>query len=387
MKRIVCVGVLALFALLVMASFPANADVWKTDRYDISVSSGTVDFIESASDSGDTSYDVTVELPCQYNELIGMTDPVITVNSTNAVGLTYSIVVNGDTVVNNAIIAGVGTHTRTAQFLADQLTDNTTDELVFNITCNVSTNEIWLYFEGDDVPISTARLAGAIVVKEKDVGTPTVNEVWTVNNSVNVTNALNYTLTDILINLTYPMHAQVEPIANISIATLASSATDTTYVQYQKTGPYFDEEDDIEGTTITVYSYEGLQDVYWEFVPTDYDVFAKLDVTDILTIKQSKDTLDQGEWDDDPEDWYWDEDSEKIIFEQLNIQEDEEDNEFSFTWTTTGGLAGPDEEAIPEEIPPVEEPFYMQNVVGIPVWLVIGIIAVVIIVVIVASKK
>jgi len=379
-KRLVILGAF-LFALS-LALAPTSSAEWydSGDRATVSIESATLDFEYGISDDSQMTYSKTVYLPCDYVELIGMVDPVITVNCTDAGGLTYSVEINGDTVVNNAVIGGAGSHTRTASYVAGQLTDNTTTTLYINITGNNTNNEIFLYFEGDDVPVSSTWIALADITQEDDGDTPSVGGIWSVRDNLTITNTLGYDLTDIDVKVDYPSTVVSDnPTLWFNDSSVSNGNTDTGYIEYQKYGPANElDEDDVTATDgsviVDLQSDDKLEGAEWEIDFND-DVwdgaFDDIDY-DTLTIEINGDEVEEDDWEQG-----------SLIIENIDI--DEGENEIEFTWTTTGGTGGgtttPDEEV----------PFTEQEIApGVPTWTVLaiaGIIVIAIIAVFAIEKK
>ena len=379
-KRLVILGVL-LFALS-LALAPTSSAKWydSDDRATISIVSATLDFDYTINDDSETTYGKNVYLPCDYVELVGMTDPVISITSTDSGGLTYSIVVNGDTIVLNGIIAGTNTHTKSAQDVADGLTDNTSTNLVIEITANNTNNEIELKFNGDDLPVSSTWIDLAEITQEDDGDVPSVGGIWSVRDNITVTNTLGYDITDVDIHIDYPSSVVSDnPTEWINDTSVANGVTETGYVEYQKYGPANDlDEDDVTATNgnivINLDSDDELDEAEWEI---DFDdevwdgAFDDIDY-DTLTIEINGDEVDEDDWEQG-----------SLLIENINI--DEGENEIEFTWTTTGGTGGGT--TTPDE----EEPFTEQEIApGVPTWTVLaiaGIIVIAIIAVFAIEKK
>lgn len=392
MKRLTCLGVLALFAVLVMAGMSGSA------RETVEVASGTLDFDYTISDSGEVSYLKTVRFPCSFNELSAMTDPVITIESTNASGLTYDIDASVDntnwvTIVNSGVIAGAGSHTKAYSDIADNI-DNSSYMLYLNISANVTTNTISLHFVGDDVDLASEGITHLnTMISELDVDEIEIEayeedddvDTWTVNDSISITNndsLFQTTLTDVNFTLNYPDGAETEPVGYWTVASVTWGDTWTPFVEYEKANPYYEIEEDIDGYTIQVHSEEELNDiVFWDFEPEDYG----WDVTedDDLEITVNDDTLEQDE-DEDDNSWYWDD--EDIMFEYLSLEDSEDDddddtdNVFEFDWTRTQPTTPEPEQ--PEE----DKPWYNQEFQGIPIWIIGALLIIIIMIVIVAAK-
>ena len=223
---------------------------------------------------------------------------------------------------------------------------------------------------GDFTTVNAYRWA------ESDVGVPTINGIWTVNDSIVVINDLGYDLTNLRLNLTYPSNWASEPVADISIASLLNNTHTYVYVEYQKKGPYY-KDADIDGTTITVHGYENLTGVQWKFDPTENTGFSTLTSTVTLTIKKNGHELDQGVADGHHKDWYWNADG-IIVFTDLSISKGN-DNTFEFIWTAPTTTV-PVTPTAPAQV------WYLQSVSGFPVWLIIAVIVIVVALVFLASS-
>lgn len=381
MKRIVIISVLALFAMLMVSSLSATAGGWLSTRDTVEVTAGTVDFTVYSNHTGALYYNFTVEFPCAFDELIGMSDPVINITATNATyGLTYSIDCNGESIVSSGVIVGINSHTKIYTDIADNIPDNTTTVLIFNVSCNVTNNTVNLYFTGDDMNVTSAQLASHIVYLEKDETDLMVKELgqnrWTVNDSINGTNDFGYDLTDCNFSLVYPASASGSHGIEYMTGDIPNGTTMTYNVVYQKDSPYFDEDTDIDSisgsVTVTVYAneHEDLKDVGWELDPSEYTAFAGLSSADTLTI--TMDTKDT--------DWKWKNDN--ILFSSKLDFDEDESYVFTFSWAgATGGEAG----TMPVT-PTAPANWYEQPVYGFPVWLIIGVFAIIVVVLYFASS-
>jgi len=395
MKRLTCLGVLALFAVLVLAGMSGSA------RETVEVTDGTLDFDYTISDDSETSYLFSIRFPCSFNELSAMAVPVVTINSTDAGGLTYDIDASVDnstweSIVSSGVIAGAGSHTKTYSDIADKI-DNSSYMLYIEITCNVTTNDVELHFVADDAEIHEdgyPYINSAISETDDDVveiegyDEDDDEETWTVTDTGSFPNSdtlFQTTLTDINFTLDYPDGADTQPTTYWTVASVAWGNTWSPTVSYEKEVPFFDEEDDIDGYTIQLHCEEELNDIaYWEFDPDDYDWDLTED-NDDLVITLNGDELEEDD-DEDDNSWYWDDGD--IIFENLSLEDSEDDDDddtdniVEFDWTRP--TAVPDE-PIPEE--PQEQPWYKQEWQGVPVWVLVALLVIVIMIVAVAAKS
>jgi len=223
---------------------------------------------------------------------------------------------------------------------------------------------------------------------EKDNSTIWIdNPQWEVLEKIIVNNANAFNLTNVNISIDVPSHFRdkdmIHDYVNISLLEMGENTSILTIYKLTPTEPT---EEDISGTTLIVDSPEDLDEcVFWEFDPqeSDYENFASLNEdTEDLVITLNDDEL---EHDDDENDnsWYWDDDI--IIFENLTLEDG--DNEFEFTWagqtttpTTPVNETGDEDE---EE----EEPFYMKDIQGVPAYIIILFLTVIVAIVVIASKK
>lgn len=294
------VSILALLGILVFSA-SASALTWNTYLDDITVPSGTVDFDLTYYHNGTTSnYTRSVALPCNASELAGATTYFsITADGGN---ISYNLSVNGNAcnTTSHMNASEVYQWTLTALIAADKVS-NTDKYLNFTFGVNSSTNDIRIDITADDVAFSPAWLSTYVSVAESiETGSaPTVKDkqaysYFSVKDRVAVNNSLNYTITDISLNLTYPSHNSSTSDSTVDIASLATGSISYNNLSYQKYGPYVTGTigEDIDGddheVTIRVSSHEVLTRlVDWDFDETaeDYeDYFVTIDF-DTLEVK------------------------------------------------------------------------------------------------------
>jgi len=377
MKRIgVILGIVA-FLLLITAG--ASATTWLTYREDVSISSGTVDISLTYwhNQTTTTTYR-NITLPCQLGQL-------------NRTVSKFAIKANGGDIVYNLTVNGVAI--KSSQSVTDGNWSNVTlanivsggvssSDTYINFTFNVSanTNIIKIVIYGNDSALTSTWISNHITVKEKDVTTPEVgtsstSAFWTVNDSITVTNTgLGYDLSDINLTLSYPSHKISTPASYVTVSSLSDSGSATRYVQYQKYAPYvYKVDDNSESTSHEVIVYIKSNEVLtncvdWTLDPSDevYDgAFDTLN-TDTLEVEYNGVDID---WDVD--------DDGNIVFEDFTVREQYTLNKFVFTWTEA-------EEAL---APPAEVPWYEQSYFGIPLWLIIAIILVIVLIGLAISKQ
>lgn len=374
MKRLAVLGVLFLALSLAVASVSAYDS---TERETITITSGTTDFSFSEGDSGNTDYSFSVMIPCSFTELADMTDPIVTINSTNASGLTYSIIVNDVVVINNASISGINVHEREDSVIADNMADNTTSGLIINITTNNTDNEVDVYLEGNDVALSQD---GPSPVTEEDNENPAIDEWWEVTDNITLPNGLGYDLTDLDILIHYPSCSDEED-EWLNDTTILDG--ETFYHDFVFDKKIEIEEDDIEASTgqviIEVDDDNKVIDATWEVEYGKdhhkyYDYFTSLDESS-LTIEVGEEEEDGDiDWDElDEDDWAINDGV--IEIDSIDISEDE--NLVKFSWQSQSiGDGGDSGGEIPTEEGNILE---QESISGIPNWSLLAIIGVVII--------
>ena len=377
MKRIGAILGIVAFLLLITAG--ASATTWLTYREDVSISSGTVDISLTYwhNQTTTTTYR-NITLPCQLGELDDTaTEFAIKANGGNIV---YNLTVNGVAIKSSQAVTDGNWDNATLSNIISGGVDDSDTYINFTFNVSANTNIIKIVIYGDDSALTSTWISNHITVKEKDVTTPEVgtssmSAFWTVNDSITVTNSgLGYALSDINLTLSYPSHKISTPASYVTISSLSDSGSATRYVQYQKYAPYvYKVDDNSEGTSHEVIVYIKSNEVLtncvdWTLDPSDevYDgAFDTLN-TDTLDVEYNGVDID---WDVD--------DDGNIVFEDFTVREQYTLNKFVFTWTEG-------EEAV---APPAEVPWYEQSYFGIPLWLIIAIIIVIVFIGLAISKQ
>jgi len=359
---------ISLFALIgiIICLFvsTASATTWETYREDISISSATVDIdIESLNVSGNTMSS-NVTLPCKLSELDG-SQTKMTINATE--NCTFNLTVNGVAVNSSTHLnstAGYWANITLTVSIAAGVDQN---DAYLNVTVEANNSEIITakgYIVGNDASCTSSFVTDSQTVKEKDTSTPFIgvsasDSYWSVNNSVEFSHSLGYTITDINCTLSYASQAITEPDSYLNFGSIATGNSKTSYVNYQKYGPYvYDADNNVnEGThVVDVYikSPELLTNaVDWNLNPED-------DVYDGAFDTLNYDTLDV-ELNGADKDW----DQGSIEMDELTITDQYSQNKFTFTWTEAG---------IVEEMP--EKEFI------IPMWMVVLSVAAIVVIVV-----
>ena len=369
MKHTISIVIVGLFALLLAAS-SVSAVTWLTYREDVSFSVGTVDLDIIYYHNGTTTEVYrNITLPCNVGNL---TTAVFNITGTGTNG-TYNLSVNGHACNASSEFYNETTNLTTLTQMITAGVSNASAYLNFTFDANVSTNAITITVTANDATISTTWLSGNIVVKERDVTDPEVNTAlsksyWVVNDSINISNAIGYTLTDFNLTTIYPSHYVSNPDTYIKVATIANGGYNVNYTNYQKRGPYvYSVNEDIDGSkhtvTILVKSEELLTNcVDWELEGSDSvyeDAFDALSYTSLDVELNNVDV-----------DW----DKGSIDMEDLTIRSTHALNKFTFEWTAVSA-AGAD--GVPTTITPIGEglPGFTDVVAGLPVWLWITIVS------------
>ena len=376
MKRIgVILGIVA-FLLLITAG--ASATTWLTYREDVSISSGTVDISLTYwhNQTTTTTYR-NITLPCQLGQL-NRTVSKFAIKA-NGGDITYNLTVNGQLIKDNVSVTdGSWSNTTLANIISGGV-DQSDTYINFTFNASANTNIIKIVIYGNDSALTSTWISNHITVKEKDVTTPEVgtsstSAFWTVNDSITVTNSgLGYDLSDIKLTLSYPAHKISTPVSQVTISSLSDGSSAERYVQYQKYAPYvYKVKDNSEGTSHEVVVYIKSNEVLtncvdWVLDPSDevYDgAFDTLN-TDTLEVEYNGVDID---WDVD--------DDGNIVFEDFTVREQYTLNKFVFTWT---------EEAITPVIPAEKVAWYEQTYFGIPVWVILAVILIIIVAIVVSK--
>jgi len=383
MKRITVLASTAILAILFIGLLPSGLSAtttWLTYREDVAINSGTLDIDYIVYDNGTTSETYTnITLPCNVGNL-SQTLTQFRIKNENATNTTFNLTVNGETVNSSSEVdwdMGNWSNVTLAMMVTAGVSETDT-YLNFTYDVNNSANDIHIRIYADDANITSAWLTNNIVVKEKDLTTPSIKpksskSFFTVNDSIQISNALGYTITDINMTKTYPSHIITIPSTYLEITSIANGASSTTYTNYQKYGPYvYDLDDDSSGSSheVVVYikSYELLSNcVEWILDVDDEDYDGAFDDMNYNSLDVELNNRDID----------WDEGS--IEMEDLTIKTSYSNNQFVFIW---------DETAVTPPITPSEQAWYLMVFFGLAlyVWLVV-ITTILIIVILVALAK
>jgi len=377
-KSLAILGI-ALIAVL-FASAASAATVWHTYRDDITVPAATCDLDIVYYHNGTTTEVYrNITLPCNIENL---TSVVWNLTGDGGIGY-FNLSVNGvmcNTTGNYT--DGVSNLTTLAQMETAGV-DNTSSYLNFAFNASAATNDIAITVTADDGNITT-WLASNMVIKEKDVNSPSVGPTmagsyWVVNDSCNVSHTIGYTLTDFNITVTYPSHSVGTPTpSNYRMTTIANNSYDINYSQYQKRGPYvYSVEEDISSRTHTVTiklkSDELLTNcVDWDLVTT-HSVYG--DYFDTLSYSTLDIYLNDVQLDDDE----WEQGS--ISTEDFTVFTAYSSNEWEFVWTVAGNGA------VGDGTVDAGVDFFTSSVGPFPMWLVMVFAGVLIVAGIVIWKK
>ena len=379
MKHITVLVTSALLALcLLVALVPSglSATTWLTYREDVAINSGTVDIGSgvTVSDSLGTQYQ-NITLPCLVSAL---TNDTTLINVSTTSSQIYNLTVNGNSCNDTSTLD-------TTYFvwnLTDLLSGSkiTGTDTYINVSWNFNEslgNSVAIRFYASDAALTSTWLSSNVVVKEKDITAPSIEETvtrsfWTVNDSITVSNAIGYTLADVNLTPTFSGQTITEPATYYNVGSIATGNSTTTYAQYQKRGPYvFDVDDDSVGTahevTIYIQTNELLTScVEWSVDISDDEYDGVFDTINYNTLDVELNGHDVD----------WDEGS--VDMEDLTIQTSYSNNEFVFTWT---------EATAP--VPPVISAWYMLIFFGIAVyvWLTLLVLAIVVIALILFVRK
>ena len=332
------IGKLALLAVCVFALIAGSisATDYVTNRTDITVTSGTVDFNHSESNlyspAGGAGTNITgnITLPCNIANLTTMNFTIWN-NETSAILVNLSV--NGVKLIDNASINAGSTLTKTLSDYTTASGDTSLSWIAWSFNASDSDGEyINITIVADNATLLTSWINSQVSIAETDVSTPTVetdlaSSFFAVKDRVKATNNLDFTVRNLTLNITYPSHAISRPYNSVVFTSIANGSSATKYVGYQKRGPYVkDMEETVNGNTHTVevrvYSYEILLNcVDWTIDPTDEEYseyFSTLNF-DTLDVEKEGSAVD------------WENEDGKIVIEDLSLPKGYTD--FTFTWT------------------------------------------------------
>ena len=332
------IGKLALLAICVFTLIAGSisATDYVTNRTDITVTSGTVDFNHSESNlyspAGGAGTNITgnITLPCNIANLTTMN---FTIWNNESSAILVNLSVNGVKLIDNASINAGSTLTKTLSDYTTASGDTSLSWIAWSFNASDSDGEyINITIVADNATLLTSWINSQVSIAEKDESTPTiktemVSSFFAVKDRIRVTNNLDFTIRNVTLNLTYPSHAISRPYRNITFTSITNGTTSTKYVGYQKRGPYVkDIEETVSGNTHTVevrvYSYELLLNcVDWIIDPTDEDYSEYFDTVNFDTLEIEKEGSDVD----------WENDGGNIVMEDLSLSNGYTD--FTFTWT------------------------------------------------------
>jgi len=368
MKRIIIVGLFLLAISLAVAPFTSAETYSSTERATLDVDSMTLDFNETTTIQGSvegTSWTDNTTMPVILDEF-------------NKTTTKYAMYANGNNITYNLTINGVAVETNTT--VADGSWDNNTltniisagvdvNDTYINAAISVNNSNwtakaIWI---ADDADVRAAWISSEVVITETDNVTPSIDGVWKVTD--NLTFDLEFDITDVDIYIDYPSNIVSEsPTLWDNDSSLSDG--DSVLISYQKYGALAElDEDDITATAgqviIEFKSKDELDDATWEI---DFDddawngAFDDLDAA-TLEIEVNGKSVDEDDWE-----------IGSLTIEKIDLRDG--DNDIVFTWTVPAVVA-------PVAVIPVEAPVLEQEyIAGIPNWVSLAIVAVIVIAVI-----
>ena len=375
------IGKLALLAICVFTLIAGSisATDYVTNRTDITVTSGTVDFNHSESNlyspAGGAGTNITgnITLPCNIANLTTMN---FTIWNNESSAILVNLSVNGVKLIDNASINAGSTLTKTLSDYTTASGDTSLSWIAWSFNASDSDGEyINITIVADNATLLTSWINSQVAIAEKDESTPTiktemVSSFFAVKDRIRVTNNLDFTIRNVTLNLTYPSHAISRPYRNITFTSITNGTTSTKYVGYQKRGPYVkDIEETVSGNTHTVevrvYSYELLLNcVDWIIDPTDEDYSEYFDTVNFDTLEIEKEGSDVD----------WENDGDNIVMEDLSLSNGYTD--FTFTWTVA-----------PAPPTPPAQPTTAEVEVDYTPYILIAIVIIVAIAVVVYAKR
>ncbi len=366
MKRLILAGVLLL--ALAMAMTPIQGAYTATDRELVSIDGGLLFLDESI--AGALNYDNgNVTLPWKVGDF-DHTNTKICIHATDAVNITGGFW-NNRGFASLEMTAGQWANETITVAISNGFDVNLTYSHI-NLTANNTDWEATVYYYLDDVEVIT----DLITFEETDVNDPDVAKSWTVNDTLTFGTMPMEMICYLMVD--YPSTVvSDDPDLYPWNGTLVDTA-EVLYVEYQKYGPFHDiDENDVDITagtgTVTVEfeSNDEMEDATWTIDPTD-DIwggaFDGIDM-DTLAIEVNGDEYD---------DW----EAGSIVMDNLDI--DEGDNEFVFTWTASTGTGGTGGTGGTE---PTTDVWTQEAVTGVPNWALAAIAFIVVIALIAIYKN
>ena len=362
------IGKLALLAICVFTLIAGSisATDYVTNRTDITVTSGTVDFNHSESNlyspAGGAGTNITgnITLPCNIANLTTMN---FTIWNNESSAILVNLSVNGVKLIDNASINAGSTLTKTLSDYTTASGDTSLSWIAWSFNASDSDGEyINITIVADNATLLTSWINSQVAIAEKDESTPTiktemVSSFFAVKDRIRVTNNLDFTIRNVTLNLTYPSHAISRPYSNITFTSITNGTTSTKYVGYQKRGPYVkDIEETVSGNTHTVevrvYSYELLLNcVDWIIDPADEDYSEYFDTVNFDTLEIEKEGSDVD----------WENDGGNIVMEDLSLSNGYTD--FTFTWTVAPAPPAPPAQPTTAEVEVDYTPYILIAIV------------------------
>ena len=362
------IGKLALLAICVFTLIAGSisATDYVTNRTDITVTSGTVDFNHSESNlyspAGGAGTNITgnITLPCNIANLTTMN---FTIWNNESSAILVNLSVNGVKLIDNASINAGSTLTKTLSDYTTASGDTSLSWIAWSFNASDSDGEyINITIVADNATLLTSWINSQVAIAEKDESTPTiktemVSSFFAVKDRIRVTNNLDFTIRNVTLNLTYPSHAISRPYRNITFTSITNGTTSTKYVGYQKRGPYVkDIEETVSGNTHTVevrvYSYELLLNcVDWIIDAADEDYSEYFDTVNFDTLEIEKEGSDVD----------WENDGGNIVMEDLSLSNGYTD--FTFTWTVAPAPPAPPAQPTTAEVEVDYTPYILIAIV------------------------
>jgi hypothetical protein len=378
MKRFAVLATILAIFCLVLASSTVSA-TWLSYRDDIAVNAGTLDLNLESVNVTTNSSNVNITLPCTLSSL-NQTLTVYSIQNINASNTTFNFTVNGVAVNESSVVnwtMGNYSNITMAMVIEAGVDQNDTYiHAVFDANCSTV---IIGTIVADDASFTSDWLSSNVVVREKDVTTPYVGPTsdsswWVVNNSIAISNELAFNMSDVNLTFTYPSHTISEPVAYYNFGALENDNSETTYVDYQKHGPYvYKVTDRSSGNSYAVDVHISSQELLTACVDytlnIDDDVYNSLfDSVNYnnLVVKYNSNTVD------------WTRGS--ISIQDFTVGTAYSNNKFTYTWTTTpSGPGDTNGDDVPDE---AVEPWYDAPIAGISIliWIIMifAVIAVII---------
>ena len=329
---LVASALVVILALVALVPSGLSATTWLTYREDVAINSGTIDLANgiTITDTGSSGSYTNITLPCLVSAL---TNDTTYVNVSATSNQTYNLSVNGNSCNDTSVLNATYFVWNLSDLLSGDKINGTYTYINVSFDFNESANNsVVIHFYASDAVLLTTWLSSNVVVKEKDVTSPYVGTTsgrsfWVVNDSINVSNSLGYTIADVNLTPTFSSQTITAPATYYNVGSIVDGSSAETYAQYQKYGPYVhDIDDDSSGTTHDVTIYVSTNElltscVDWSIALNDDnydDAFDDMNYN-TLVVELNGHGID------------WDEGS--IEIEDFTTQTSYSNNEFTFAWT------------------------------------------------------